>query len=152
MMDIEKVLERDGFYIGTPVGDSMWPLLRGRVDSVVLRKESEPRKYDVMLYRRANGQLVLHRYYGRDRKGRRLFAGDNQTRFERQTEDAEMLAVMIAYYKGEKKHYVDEPKNWLYNLFWAKLFIGRIPFVYVRRFLKKIKKSRNRRKSAEKAD
>lgn len=152
MMDIEKVLERDGFYVGTPVGDSMWPLLHGRVDSVVLRKESEPRKYDVMLYRRANGQLVLHRYYGRDRKGRRLFAGDNQTRFERQTEDAEILAVMIAYYKGEKKYYVDQYPNRLYDIFWVRLFFPRVPVIYIRSLVKKIKKSRNRRKSAEKAD
>ena len=151
-MDIEQVLERDGFYIGTPVGESMWPLLHGRVDSVVLRKESDPRKYDVVLYRRPSGQLVLHRYYGRDKKGRRVFAGDNQTRFERQDAEPEILAVMIAFYRGEVKHYVDAPALSPYTFLWGKLFFPRVPIVETRKLYKRIKRRLKSKKAAKKAE
>ena len=42
-------------------GNSMWPTFRHRKDQVVLRPADTFQKGDIILYRRENGQYVLHR-------------------------------------------------------------------------------------------
>ena len=60
-----------------PRGTSMMPMIREGFDSVVLSKLPEkPKKYDVILYQRRNGQYVLHRLV---KVGETYtFIGDNQ--------------------------------------------------------------------------
>lgn len=42
-------------------GTSMNPLLRQGIDSVVLTAPNDIKKNDILLYKRANGQFVMHR-------------------------------------------------------------------------------------------
>lgn len=35
---IKEVLDSEGFYVGPPVGVSMWPMLRNRRDAIVLMR------------------------------------------------------------------------------------------------------------------
>ena len=58
----EEILESGQPLVYTNVGDSMEPLIRQGRDLLVIRKnDREWRKYDIPLYRRDNGQYVLHR-------------------------------------------------------------------------------------------
>ena len=60
-LTIEEALESQGFYMSTTVGVSMFPLLRNRRDTILIRPVTEPlKKYDVPLYKRGNN-YVLHR-------------------------------------------------------------------------------------------
>lgn len=59
-LTIEEALESQGFYMSTTVGVSMFPLLRNRRDTILIRPVTEPlKKYDVPLYKENN--YVLHR-------------------------------------------------------------------------------------------
>ena len=58
---IEDVLRIEGVYVSTTVGVSMWPMLRNRRDTIVVRPAAgRLNRFDVALYR-AHGNYVLHR-------------------------------------------------------------------------------------------
>ena len=59
----EAVLAEDGRLIYSTSGGSMRPFIRPEGDAVVIRARGKERckLYDAVLYRRDNGQYVLHR-------------------------------------------------------------------------------------------
>lgn len=59
----EQVLESQGRLVFTNKGVSMLPLLRQDRDLMVIEKKDDARyqKYDTVLFKRKNGQYVLHR-------------------------------------------------------------------------------------------
>lgn len=60
-MHIEEVLASQGVYISTTSGVSMYPMLRDRRDTIIIRPVSgRLKKYEVPLYRRGE-DYVLHR-------------------------------------------------------------------------------------------
>ena len=57
----EKVIAERGRLVYTNVGDSMYPLIKPR-DLLIIDAVNRPlRLWDVPLYKRDNGQYVLHR-------------------------------------------------------------------------------------------
>ena len=57
-LGIEDVLAREGVYVGTTAGVSMWPLLRHRRDTVVVEPcAGRLRVHDVPLYRRGDAYV-----------------------------------------------------------------------------------------------
>ena len=100
-----EILEKNDFYIATPIGTSMLPLLKERVDTVKLVKPTKKiEKYDVILYERPNNMYVLHRVLGIKRKnGEELYVlcGDNQVVLEKYVKKNQIIGVMEGYYKGE---------------------------------------------------
>ena len=91
----------------SPHGVSMLPMLREGKDSVIL---SSPRgrlkKYDIPLYRRADGSYVLHRVVAVGEEGYTLI-GDNQFIPEKGVKDEAIIAVLTAYRRGDKLISVD---------------------------------------------
>ena len=84
-----------------PRGTSMLPMLRQGIDTVVLKKAPEKlNKYDLPLYMRENGQFVLHRVIGKDKNGY-IMRGDNQCVRERGIGDANILANVSGFYRGD---------------------------------------------------
>ena len=60
--DYKTELEKNGILAFVPGGNSMWPTLKNRGQSVVvLVKKEKLKRYDVALYLRDNGTFVLHR-------------------------------------------------------------------------------------------
>ena len=60
-LKIEQVLEREGVYVATISGVSMYPMLRNRRDTIVVTPcKGRLEKYDVPLYR-VGKKYVLHR-------------------------------------------------------------------------------------------
>lgn len=81
--DIEQLL-RDGNTVQTVInGYSMYPMLVPGRDSVILApfQAEQPKRGDVVLYRRDNSILVLHRIWRVRQEGLYL-VGDNQTEIE----------------------------------------------------------------------
>ena len=79
----------------------------GNGDVVVLKKPEGRLKYlDVALYRRSNGDFVLHRVVGFDKDSKYIFCGDNQFHKERGITDENIIGVVTAFYR-KGKHYTD---------------------------------------------
>ena len=84
-----------------PKGTSMLPMLRQNLDSVILKKaDRRLKKYDLPLYRRKNGQFVLHRVVG-VKKDSYVMCGDNQHQYEHGIKDEQILAIVEGFYRGD---------------------------------------------------
>lgn len=80
----------------TVTGNSMFPLLRDREDAVILASCGHVRRGDVVLYRRRDGHLVLHRVMKRDKQGFAA-AGDAQTEWEYGLQEEQIVAVAVGF-------------------------------------------------------
>lgn len=127
----EAELDKHGRLVYTNVGDSMMPLLRQNRDLLVVAQRSAPyRKYDAVLYRRPNGQYVLHRIVAVRRDGY-VLCGDNRWRREYGVQDDWILGVLTAVVRDGKEFSV---RSGLYrlgvrlwtDLFWARSLILRL--------------------------
>lgn len=98
---IEDVLDRDGVYVCTTVGTSMWPMLRNRRDTVVVEPlRGELRRYDVPLYR-SGGRYVLHRVVGIEPGGYAI-RGDNCVALEHVGRD-QVVGVLAGFYRADRE-------------------------------------------------
>ncbi len=101
----EEVLARKKVLVFTPGGTSMQPLLKHHENPVVLVPVDTPlRKLDVILYKRAGGQYVLHRIIKVTKKGY-VCCGDNQTTPEKGVMPDMVIARMVGFYKDGE--YID---------------------------------------------
>ena len=100
-----------------PNGISMLPMLRPKVDSVVLSAPpAKLKKYDLVLYQRDDGSYVLHRIL---EVGQTYSCvGDNQFRKETGIKHQQIIALVTAFYRGDKLHSVRQPGYRLYCRFW----------------------------------
>ena len=95
----------------------MLPMLRQGIDSVVLSPLPEQlKKYDLPLYQRSSGQFVLHRIV--EVGDSYTCLGDNQFEKEPGIRHDQMIAVVTAFTRGDKRHSVNEPGYWLYCRVW----------------------------------
>lgn len=91
----EQVIAERGELIYTNVGDSMYPLIQPR-DLLVIKKPEFPlKRLDIPLYKRDNGQYVLHRIV-RIKKGEYIMCGDNRYEFEEGIADRQIIGVLTA--------------------------------------------------------
>ena len=101
---VEK-LNSGGIVTFTPNGTSMLPMLRDGEDVVVLKSVQGKRLhlFDVPLYRRDNGQYVLHRVIDFTRDGSYVMCGDNQFAKEKGIRDGQIIAVMPGFSARESR-------------------------------------------------
>lgn len=100
-----------------PKGTSMLPMLRQGIDWVVLSPlPKKLKKYDLPLYRRADGSFVLHRIVKTG--DTYTCVGDNQFHLELGVGYEQMIAVVTAFYRGERCYGVSHPAYWLYCRIW----------------------------------
>lgn len=100
---IAEVIAAGGVFRLYPRGTSMQPLLVAGEDSVELSAAEPYAVGDVLLYRRASGQFVLHRLIAVQKRGL-VFCGDNQRELEFGVPKSAVLAKMSGYYKGDVHH------------------------------------------------
>ncbi|MDE6834872.1 MAG: S24/S26 family peptidase [Ruminococcus sp.] len=106
---IEQELNRTGRILRTTVGVSMEPMLKNRKNIVILVKaENLLKKYDVALYKRPNGQYVLHRVL-KVREKDYIICGDNCWKKEVVPHEW-VLAYMSGFYKNGRLIYPDNEK------------------------------------------
>lgn len=90
----------------TPQGTSMRPTIYGGRDQVVLSPLPERlKKYDLPLYRRDNGQFVLHRIVKAGDSY--TCVGDNQFELETGIRPDQMIALATGFYRKGKYYRVD---------------------------------------------
>ena len=114
---IREQLASGGKVRFSPMGISMLPMLRQGVDTVTLSPLPEKlRKYDLPLYRRENGQYVLHRIV----KAGETYTciGDNQFVYEPGLRRDQMIALVTAFTRGSREYRVDHPGYRLYCRLW----------------------------------
>lgn len=96
-----------------PKGTSMLPMLRQGKDSVVLSPLPEKlRKFDLPLYRRSNGQYVLHRIIKAGDSYTCI--GDNQFEKEAGLRREQMIGIVTAFTRGDRQYSVSQ---WQYRLY-----------------------------------
>ena len=100
MNKIEDIIEKEGYYISTSVGNSMLPFLRERKDTIVIQKRAQYKKFDVVLYKR-KGNYVLHRIIKVLPETFHI-RGDN-CYYDEYVKHNEIIGVMVECYRGEKK-------------------------------------------------
>ena len=125
---IEDVLASEGFYMGPPVGVSMWPMLRNRHDvMMVVPAEGELRRYDVALYRRGE-KYVLHRVVGHYGKGPQkgyVICGDNCVMLEYIPRE-DVLGVLRGFYRDGRHIDCETSRGYhAYSKVWVALFPAR---------------------------
>ncbi|MBQ2390742.1 MAG: S24/S26 family peptidase [Clostridia bacterium] len=98
---ITEVIESGGVFRLWPRGTSMMPLLRQGEDSVSLALPENVEVGDIVLYRRKNGQFVLHRIIS-IADGGYTMCGDNQYILERGISYSQLIAKVVGIYRGEQ--------------------------------------------------
>ena len=99
--DIKKVLSKDGVFVSTTSGVSMYPLLRHRRDTIIVTPAAERlQKYDVALYQRG-GSYVLHRVI-KVLPDSYIIRGDNCILLEHGM-DEDILGKLTGIYRAEKE-------------------------------------------------
>lgn len=105
----------------TVTGFSMYPLLRGGSDDVILTKPAKIKKYDVVLFERENGEYIFHRVI--KVKGDFLtIAGDNETKKEGPVPMEKVIASMKAFVRSGTPHTADALWYKLYSFVWLFIF------------------------------
>lgn len=118
-------------------GVSMLPMLRQGKDSVELSPLPERlKKYDLPVYRRADGQYVMHRVVA-VKEDHYICLGDNTLFFEH-IYPKQMIGVVSAFKRGEKRIEVDNLWYRLYCRLWRPTRPIRIAIYYLKRVAKKL--------------
>ncbi len=106
-----------GYYSATVHGYSMYPLLFDHTDSVYIEKSDEYRKYDVALFERADGQLVLHRII-KIKDSVLYFCGDNDFVIEK-VEKQQVIGKMTEFSRKGKEYKTSDFFYKLYSRVWC---------------------------------
>lgn len=118
---MRESLDRGSDVSITVTGTSMLPLLHNGTDSAVLaRPAGRLNKYDLPLYRRADGSFVLHRVVKVLPDGY-IMCGDNQVVTEHGIRDENIIAVVTAFTRLGKRHSVAELPYRMYSVLWTNL-------------------------------
>ncbi|MCK9478041.1 MAG: S24/S26 family peptidase [Firmicutes bacterium] len=118
-------------------GNSMYPLLRSNVDSVILTQVKKIKKYDLLFYKRDDGKFVIHRVVA-FKNDAICMAGDFETETEYPVYPHQAIATVKSFYRG--KHHIS--CNGLlyktYSFLWV-LLLPKRHFIIV--LLKKLKQA-----------
>ena len=118
----EQELDRKGTITYTCRGVSMLPLLRQQKDLfTITKRQSRCKKYDVALYKRADGAYVLHRIIKVLPEGY-VFLGDNCLNKEYGITDQDVLGVMTSFVRDGKEYAADAGGCLLYAKVWYMLY------------------------------
>lgn len=108
----------------TVTGNSMYPLLRSRVDTVVLVKTNKLKKYDIPFYKRENGKYILHRIV-KIKNNELYIAGDNETIIEYPVKKEQVIGVVSGFYRNGIYFSVKNPLYKIYSFVWCKVIPNR---------------------------
>lgn len=133
---IQLQLERGGKASLTVTGNSMRPMLTSHRDSVTLVPSDNPRKGDVVLFKRSNGEYILHRIIDRNEDSY-ICCGDNQTVREPVSRD-QMIATVAGFVRDGKVCNVEAPFYKLYTAVWMRIFFLRRFYFICRRYLGRV--------------
>jgi hypothetical protein len=125
--DYKTQIEKNGVIAFVPGGNSMWPMLKHRKQSVIVqKKDGRLKKFDVGFYQRDNGAFVLHRVM-QVVDGGYVMCGDSQFTLEKVKEE-NVFGIMTGFYEGETLVEVTDKK-----------YIKKVQSYYKNKTLRKIR-------------
>ena len=129
MNNIERSIKELGYAVVPITGTSMLPLLKEGRDLVELEPCSQERlkKGDVVLYKKNDGTLVLHRIIKTENREFFTVLGDHQFNNAERVNKNQIIAVACGFFI--KGRYVNEKTQWyrLYKKIWlCNLNVRRI--------------------------
>lgn len=134
---IEDILDREGIYVSTTVGVSMYPMLRNRKDTIIVTSCKERlKKYDVPLYRRGE-EYVLHRIL-EVREDSYVIRGDNCIQKEYGIKQEQIIGVLTGFYRGEKQVDMNSFTYKCYSRIWPALYPMRLCYWRAKQMAKKV--------------
>lgn len=119
---ISELLENGQTTKITVSGNSMYPFLRNSIDSVELTKGSFKRlsRGDIVIIQRSDGSYIMHRIY--NRKTDYFFVvGDAQQRLEGPLYQTQLVAVVTAIWRKDKRISCSSNRLRLLSAFWLYL-------------------------------
>lgn len=129
---ISEQLENGGSASFVIHGTSMLPMLKDGEDKVrLIKPKRKPKKYDIIFYRRADGQFVLHRIIG-IKKGCFICRGDNQIENEYPITEDMVIAVLCDYTQQGKWISAASFKQFMY----ARMRVNTVFFRRAKHWLK----------------
>ena len=122
---MEEQLNMGGSTVFAIHGTSMQPFLKDRIASVRLEKpKSRPKKYDLIFYKRDDGNFILHRIVG-SRGENFICRGDNQTENEYPVNDRQIIAVCTQYNRKGVWRDMGGVSQIMFSRFWVNTVIFR---------------------------
>ena len=106
---IEAAIESGGVFTLRPKGDSMKPLIRSGIDGIQLTSPEGAGVGDIVLFRRENGDFVIHRIVDEAPDGF-VFCGDNQCVLERGIKREQFIAKGCAIVRDGVTTPIDDPE------------------------------------------
>ena len=141
----EEELSKNGKIIHTNVGVSMMPLLRQNRDVMIIeRPEGRLKKYDVPLYKRKNGQYVLHRIL-KVREHDYVICGDHCVTKEYGITDEQIIGVLTGVIRDGKTISVNDFNYKVYYHLWCDFFYVRVTILKIKFFIRRIGSAIKRR-------
>lgn len=127
------VLEKTGTLSFVPNGNSMWPFIKNRIQTVIIQKPTKtPNVYDVVFYLRPDGNYVLHRVIADD--GDCFIVRGDSLLVDEKIEKSSVIGVMTGFYKGKTfvsandPNYLAEVEKWHKHTPLTKLKIKNFHF------------------------
>ncbi|MBR6523179.1 MAG: S24/S26 family peptidase [Clostridia bacterium] len=124
---IREIIGAGGNVKLTVTGQSMMPTLIEHRDSVILAQPDKPKKSDIVLYQRTNGEYVLHRIVKVTKDGFGM-CGDNQLKVEYPVFPEQIIAVVSFIVRKGEMISKNNPKYKLSSFIWTN-FIPMRPFM-----------------------
>ena len=116
-----ELLEHTSAVPLTVTGSSMTPFLQPERDTVYLKKQDAPiKKGNIVLYKRQNGQYILHRVYRAAPEELQLI-GDGQTGIEPGISPKSVIAVVDAVRRNGKLLKPGHPVWFFYEKLWLNM-------------------------------
>lgn len=130
MKKIEDILKEEGVYVSITSGISMYPLLRDRKDTIVVRPcKGRLKKYDVPLYR-SGERYILHRIL-KVNPDHYVIRGDNCVQKEYVADD-QILGVLTQIYRNGKLVSTDDFCYRSYAKIWTLIYPLRYLYKRIR--------------------
>ena len=141
-LDIEKLLLQGRAVRSYPPGYSMYPMFVPDRDEAVIRPITDTtrlRRADVVLYRREESILVLHRIWKVTADGIYL-VGDRQTQIEGPLHPGQMRGILTSFVRKGREISVCHPAYIFYSRLWLILrpfrhHVGKIVHFFVRKII-----------------
>ncbi|MBQ3229730.1 MAG: S24/S26 family peptidase [Clostridia bacterium] len=131
---IKEQLDSGGSATFAIHGTSMLPMLKDRKDSVrIIKPKEQPKKYDIIFYRRKDGSFILHRIV-KVKKGGYICRGDNQILNEFPVTEDMVIGVVEAYTRNNEWISVNSKRQYFYSRF----KVNTILFLRTKRYLEAI--------------
>ena len=134
---IEEQLSTRGSYASITKGVSMQPLFKTRRDMIIIEPLTrEVKKYDVVLYRGAGGEYILHRII-KVKEDCFVIRGDN-TYTKELVPKENVIGILTSFNRKGKSGTANDFSFKLYSRVWTFIYPLRALYVKLRSFLSRI--------------